>query len=131
MKIKLRMVQSDIDDAISCSKRFCAIARTIYRQLNAPVGRVRVTTAGASILKGDYRYHYRVPHRACRLVSEFDAGKPVRPIAFSLEFSSRRKVTNISDERRHQINTARRAATAALLATGEKPKRYPRGRYGI
>ena len=54
-KIMLRMTEDDVTNAICNSRKYCAIARTIYRQMEVPIGRVRVSQAGASIAKGEYR----------------------------------------------------------------------------
>ena len=131
MKIRLQMMQEDIASAICNSRQHCAIAQTLYRELKLPVGRVRVTQSGVSIAKGRYRHYYRPSHRACRLVRDFDDGKEVHPIVFCLHFSGRSKISPVDEERKMQVNIRRRAATAALLAQGLKPKAYPRGRYGI
>lgn len=131
-KITLRMEMIDITSAVCNSRQHCAIAQTIYRQLRQPIGRVRVTNAGVSMAApDDYRYQYKVPHKACRLVCDFDAGKSVQPITFTLHYSHRNKITPVDSERKNQINKARRENTAMLAALGQKPKTYPRGRYGI
>ena len=54
-KIMLRMTEDDVTNAICNSRKYCAIARTISRQMEVPIGRVRVSQAGASIAKGEYR----------------------------------------------------------------------------
>lgn len=130
-KLVLHMEQNDIESAVCNSRQHCAIAQTIYRELKEPVGRVRVSVSGVSIAKQDYRYYYRVPHQACRLVFDFDAGKEVRPITFTLRFTERRKIQRVPDERKRQVNEARRKRTAALAEMGQRPKTYPKGRYGI
>ena len=123
------MISDDIATAVCNSPKYCAIAQTVYRQLDLPIGRVRVTTAGVSIRKGEYRYYYRVPHRACVLVHDFDEGRSVKPIAFTLTLSDRRKIQSVPDDRRQQVNKARRAREQAMRAVGGKPKVYKR--YGI
>lgn len=124
------MIPDDINGAVCNSREDCAIARTINRQI-PDIGRVRVSAAGVSIAKGGYRHYYKVPHPAARLVRDFDAGRPVKPISFNLLIADRRKIQPIDDARKKQVNEARRTATATLAALGEKPKRYPKGRYGI
>jgi hypothetical protein len=130
-KIELHMKPIDINAAICNSRTQCAIARNIYRELEIEVGRVRVSTAGVSIAKEGYRYYYRVPKRACRLVADFDAHKHVEPIHFALRFTNRTKIAPVPLERKQQINDARTARTATLLELGQRPKQYPKGRYGI
>jgi hypothetical protein len=125
------MRDEDIEGAICRSRQQCAIARTIYRQLDEPVGRVHVMTSGVSVAKGEYRYYYRVPRIACLLVRNFDDGKEVKPINFALYFTDRRKISPVDDETKNRVNKARREAIAALAAVGKKPKKYLRGRYGI
>lgn len=129
--ILLQMEIEDIEGAICRSRKHCAIAQTIYRQLEIPVGRVRVMTSGVSIVKEDYRYYYKVPTKACRLVRDFDDEKPVDPIKFRLRFTNRSKIQPVDDARKAAVNKARREASAAAIALGEKPKRYSTGRYGI
>lgn len=130
--LRLVMIEDDIATAVCNSRRHCAIAQTIYRQLKHPIGRVRVMQSGVSIDGTDeYRYHYRTPQPAARLVRDFDDHKPVKPITFVLQYTNRRKIQPVDPERKRQVNEARRARVAALAAAGEKPKTYARGRYGI
>lgn len=128
--ISLHMIEDDIASAVCKSRRFCAIACTIYRELKTPIGRVRVSGAGASIAVDEYRHYYKVPHQAARLVRDFDLGKPVSPIPFQLRFAYRRKITPVDPARRAQINKNRREAAAVRAVLGEKAKTYTRGRYG-
>jgi hypothetical protein len=131
-KITLRMQQSDIDTAICNSRTNCAIARTIYRQMQMPPGRVRVSMEGVSIGgKDDYRYHYKTPHEACCLVRDIDDGKSVKPITFSLRFCHRHKIAPVDPDRKANINAARQAREQALRDAGLEPRKYPKGRYGI
>lgn len=129
-EITLRMQQIDLDVSVCNSRQYCPIAQTLYRQLNLPIGRVRVTGAGVTIAKDDYRYYYKVPEAAYRLVRDTDQGKPVKPIVFTLHFSHRNKICPVDPVRKHQINKNRRERTAMLAALGQKPKTYG-GRYGI
>jgi hypothetical protein len=129
--IRLRMEQCDIDTAICNSRQHCAIAQTIYRQLNIPIGRVRVTAAGVSIAQGNHRHHYQHPESAARVVRDMDAHKPVKPIPFSLHRSHIRPITPVDDARKNQINKARREKIASLTALGLKPKTYSKGRYAL
>lgn len=125
------MIDNDIATAVCNSKQHCAIAQTIYRVLKIPVGRVRVTTAYVSIAKDEYRHYYMVPHKACRLVSDFDAGMVVQPIIFNLTLAKRRKIEPVDPVKKARTNLLRRDRAAALAAQGLKPKTYPKGRYGI
>jgi hypothetical protein len=132
VKIRMQMTPDDIASAVCNSRRHCALAQTIYRQLEQPIGRVRVMTSGISIAADDgYRYYYRVPVKACRLVRDFDAGKPVEPITFILLRTNREKITPVPEARKQQVNKARREREAALAELGVKPKTYTHGRYGI
>ena len=130
-EIKLHMAPIDVISAVCNSRSHCAIAQTIYRELGLEVGRVRVMTSGVSIAKDGYRHYYRVPRKACRLVVDFDAHKDVEPINFSLRFTNRTKIALVPADRREQINAARAARTETLAKLGQKPKVYPKGRYGI
>jgi len=127
----LHMIDNDIAGAICNSRSQCAIALNIYREVDVPVGRVRVATSGVSIAKDGYRYYYKVPNRACRLVCDFDAGKPVKPIIFALRYTHRTKIRPVPEDRKEQVNVARRLRVQALAELGQKPKGYPKGRYGI
>lgn len=129
--IRLEMTQDDIDTAECNSRQNCVIARNLYRQLQLPVGRVRVSTAGVSIAKNGYRYYYRVPKRACRVVEAFDSGQSVKPIVYQIKFSNRNKIQSVNTTRKAQVNAARQARTATAKAAGIQPKTYPKGRYGI
>ena len=130
-KITLHMSMADIETAICRSRQHCAIAQTIYRQLREPIGRVRVTAAGVTIAKLDHRYYYKSPESAVRLVRDFDEGKPVQPIVFSLHLAHVRPITPVDEEHKNQVNKARRERTAALAALGQKPKTYTKGRYAV
>ena len=129
-KITLRMQQIDIDTSICNSRQYCAIAQTIYRQLQLPIGRVRVTGAGVTMAKDEHRYYYKCPEVAYRLVRKIDQGEKVEPIIFNLRFTHRNKICPIDPARKHQVNQKRRERTAILAAQGLKPKVYA-GRYGI
>jgi hypothetical protein len=130
-QIKLKMQPVDLESAVCNSRSHCAIAQTLYRELALNVGRVRVRTSGVSIAKDGYRYHYRVPTRACRLIVNFDKGEPVQPIAFTLQYSNRSKIAPVPEDRKAQVNAARQARIEALAELGQKAKTYPKGRYGI
>lgn len=130
-EIRLRMSPDDIKSAVCNSRSQCAIARNIYRELDLEVGRVRVSTAGVSIAKDGWRYYYRVPRRACKLVAEFDAHKTVEPISYRLLRTNRNRITGVPAERKEQINAARRERVKVLTDLDQKPKSYPKGRYGI
>lgn len=130
--IRMAMQPADIKEAVCNSRSQCAIALNIYRELDLEVGRVRVSTAGVSIAKDGYRYYYRVPKRACRLVVDFDAGRDVEPIIYKLRRTNRVKIgERVNPARAAQVNEARKLRTAALAAVGQKPRSYPKGRYGI
>lgn len=130
--ITLHMTADDIDGAICNSRSHCAIARNIYRELRVEIDRCRVSTAGVSIAKEGYRYYYRVPKKACALVMHFDKGEKVTPIdSYRLRFTNRTKIQPVNPERKAQVNRARQERVAALHAMGQRPKSYPRGRYGI
>lgn len=131
-KIRLEMLDEDLASAVCNSRRHCAIAQTIYRVMQQPIGRVRVMENGVSIAGPDgFRYHYSIPTEAAKLVRDFDNHKEVKPIVFTIHYSHRHRIRPVDDVTKHRVNEARRTRTAALAAAGGKPKAYERGRYGI
>lgn len=129
-KPRFRMVREDIAAAKCNSRTDCAAAICIRRVLGFDVGRVRVSTQGVSIAKDDYRYYFAMPMPACRLVRDFDKGLKVEPITFVLKYTHRRKITPVPEERKAQVNAARKRREETLRDLGRSPKKYP-GRYGI
>lgn len=131
-ELRLEMIEQDIASAVCNSRQHCAIAQTIYRVLQQPIGRVRVTENLVSIAGPDgFRYHYRVPMHAAQLVRDFDKGQSVKPITFVLHYSDRRKIAPLDPAKKQYVNEWKRAQAVALAAAGEKRKAYVRGRFGI
>lgn len=128
--LKMHTSQKDIAGAVCNSRTHCVIACDLYRELKLDVGRVRVSMAGVSIVKDGYRYYYRVPRKACKMVVAFDQHLEVQPMAYQLHFSNRVKIKPTPPARKARINAARQARTDTLAALGLKPKKYPKGRYG-
>lgn len=130
MKIRMHMIQDDIDIAKCNSRTQCALACNIYRELKIPVDRVWINQAGVTLKYMGWRYHYRTPWKAAKLIKEFDEGKPVKPISYTLEFSSRTKVQILSEEERKRKTDNEQIRRKILRNIGKEPRKLI-GRYGI
>lgn len=129
--LRFEMNSGDIEYAVCNSRTKCAIARNLHRELAIDVGRVRVSTAGVSIAKDGWRYYYKVPRKACKLVADFDAGQPVEPIVYQLRRTNRTRIVGVPPDQKARTNANRQERVKVLADLDQKPKTYPKGRYGI
>jgi len=142
--MKLEISQEDIMKAVCGNRRRCVIANALNRQFDlGGHGYVLVDGAGCAFTKEGWRYRWRLPRNAIRLLRDFDAiGETegtdaarsyLEPTFFSLrEDGPRTKIPPpASRARKNQINRRRNRIAEENRKLGIKPPASHRRYAGI
>jgi hypothetical protein len=112
-KVRVIVRQAHIDEGECRDPNKCMIKLAVAEAIGIPHGYIKVDARGIKITRRkDYREAAFVPEQAYKAMLAFDQGQPVEPFTMTLEFHKTTRVYKNTDERRQQINAARRQRKA-------------------
>lgn len=98
--LTITVTQEDIDNALACHPRRCAVADAITRQVKN-VRYAMVDAQWIRMTRGEERYMYEIPQEVYAYVAHYDGGDEIQPFSFRLG-------------RRYRINRRLRTDTGKL-----------------